>query len=98
MPRCLGIRIKMYTPLMRTTITLEDDVAARLTALQRQTGQSFKDIVNHTLRVGLERQSGRRAAPRPRFKVVARKLGVHPGLNYANVGELLEQIEGPAHP
>ncbi len=87
----------MYTQPMRTTITLDEDVAARLAALQRQTGRSFKDIVNHTLRLGLERQSSQRSAPRPRFKVAARKLGVHPGLNYANVGELLEQIEGPAH-
>jgi hypothetical protein len=87
----------MYTDFMRTTLTLEEDVAARLAALQRRTGQSFKDVVNQTLRAGLERQSGKRAAPRPRFKVIARKLGLRPGLNYANVGELLEQIEGPAH-
>lgn len=83
---------------MRTTITLEDDVAARLAALQRQTGRSFKEIVNHTLRLGLERQARLRKSPRPRFKVVARPLGARPGLNYANVGDLLEQIEGPAHP
>ncbi len=87
----------MYTEFMRTTITLEEDIAARLNALQRQTGQSFKDIVNETLRAGLERHSGKRAAPRKRFKVQARRLGQHAGLNYANVGELLEQIEGTKH-
>lgn len=74
---------------MQTTITLEDDVAAR----QRQTGQSFEEIVNHTLRLGLERQS-----PRPRFKVVARPLGVRPGLNDAKVGDLLDQIQEPISP
>ncbi|MCS7055072.1 MAG: ribbon-helix-helix protein, CopG family [Thermoflexales bacterium] len=80
---------------MRTTITLDDDVAARLIELQRQTGRSFKAIVNETLRLGLEQRARRQ--PRPRFKVVARPLGIRPGLNYANVGELIEQIEGPAH-
>ena len=87
----------MYTQPMRTTITLEEDVAARLVALQKQTGQSFKDTVNFTLRTGLEQQTAKPAMPRPRFKVAARRRGLRSGLNYANVGELLEQIEGPAH-
>lgn len=85
----------MYIRRMRTTITLDDDVAARIAALQKRSGLSFKDAINLTLRAGLERQSGRRAAPRARFKVAARPLGLRAGLNYANIGELLEQIEGP---
>lgn len=88
----------MYTHPMRTTITLEEDVAARLVALQRQTGQSFKDVINHTLRLGLEKHASKKPPPRKRFKVTARRLGVRPGLDYANIGALLEQIEGPTHP
>lgn len=87
----------MYTQPMRTTITLEEDVAARLAALQRQSGQSFKDVVNNALRIGLEHQMSQKPSPRRRFKVAARELGVRPGLNYANVAELLEQVEGPNH-
>lgn len=83
---------------MRTTVTLEEDVAARLIELQRQTGRSFKAIVNETLRLGLECQARAQRSPRPRFRVTARALGIRPGLNYANVGELLEQLEGEAHP
>lgn len=88
----------MYTHLMRTTITLEEDVATRLAALQRQSGQSFKDVINHTLRLGLEKHASKKPSPRKRFKVAARRLGVRSGMDYANIGALLEQIEGPAHP
>ncbi len=77
---------------MRTTLTLEDDVAAKLKAEVRRSGQPFKRVVNHFLRVGLNARRELRA-PRP-FVVRPRALGVRPGLNYDNTGELLEQIEG----
>jgi hypothetical protein len=81
---------------MRTTLTLDEDIAARLIELQRKRGVSFKDVVNQTLRQGLEQQAaGRRRAAR--FAVKARDMGQRPGLNYDNVGELLEQLEGAAH-
>lgn len=86
----------MYTDRMRTTLTLEDDVAARLVELQKKTGRTFKEVTNDTLRAGLERQMAVGRAHRPRFKVNARELGLRPGLNYDNIGALLEQIEGPA--
>ena len=86
----------MYNPVMRTTLTLDDDVAARLIELQKKRGVSFKEIVNQTLRQGLERQA---TGPRRRakFKVQARDIGLRPGLNYDNIGELLEQLEGVDH-
>lgn len=39
---------------MRTTLTLDDDVAARLHQLQQVTGEGFKSIVNQALRVGIQ--------------------------------------------
>jgi len=81
---------------MRTTLTLDEDVAARLVELQHKLGVSFKDVVNRTLRQGLEQQATRPRQP-PKFTVKARKMGLRPGLNYDNVGELLEHIEGAAH-
>ena len=81
------------TRAMRTTLTIDDDVAAKLNEELRQTGGSFKELVNETLRTGL---NVRRQLRKPRkFKVRARDLGFRPGLNYDNIGELLEQIEGP---
>lgn len=38
---------------MRTTITLDDDLAAQLRRLARETGRSFKHVVNDALRAGL---------------------------------------------
>jgi hypothetical protein len=81
---------------MRTTLTLDDDVAAKLKAEARRAGRRFRDVVNDTLRRGLASASGR--APRQPFKVEARDLGsVRPGLSLDNVGDLIEQVEGPLH-
>jgi hypothetical protein len=81
---------------MRTTLTLDDDVAAKLKAESRRAGRPFKEIVNETLRNGLANR--RIAVERPAFKIVARDLGdVRPGLNLDNVAELIEQAEGPLH-
>lgn len=38
---------------MRTTITLDDDVAVELEKLRHSGGRTFKDVVNETLRAGL---------------------------------------------
>lgn len=79
---------------MRTTLTLDDDVAARLRAEARRTGRPFKQVVNECLRRGLLRP--RRAAGRAPFRVVARDLGaLKPGLSLDNIAELLEVVEGP---
>jgi Ribbon-helix-helix protein, copG family len=81
---------------MRTTVTLEDDVAAKLQALSRRSGRPFKEVINETLRRGLASAgAARRTAP---FKVQARDLGARrPGLNFDSVADLLEQLEGPFH-
>jgi hypothetical protein len=79
---------------MRTTLTLDEDVAAKLKAESRRAGLPFRQVVNETLRRGLS--SPRATGPRKPFKVKARDLGLKPGLSLDNVGELLEQVEGPA--
>jgi len=81
---------------MRTTLTLDDDVANKLKAETRRSGKAFKEVVNEFLRLGLNLR--RSTAGRQRFTVVARDLGnLKPGLGLDNVGELLERAEGPAH-
>ena len=81
---------------MRTTLTLDEDVAAKLKAEARRTDRSFRETVNEALRRGLA--APRAAAARRRFTVVARDLGdLRAGLSLDNVGELLERIEGPLH-
>jgi predicted transcriptional regulator len=81
---------------VRTTLTLDDDVAAKLQSQARRSGRTFRAVVNEALRRGLMAASPR--VDRPPFVVKARDLGaVRPGLKLDNVGELLEQVEGPGH-
>ena len=79
---------------MRTTLSLDDDVARLLNREMRQSGTSFKETVNHCLRLGLLAAKQTPATP---FKVKARPMGLAAGLSYDNIGELLETIEGPSH-
>jgi hypothetical protein len=81
---------------MRTTLTLDEDVAAKLHAEARRSGRPFRDVVNEVIRLGL---MSRRPSPRAgRFAVATRDLGrLQPGVDLDNVGDLLERIEGPAH-
>jgi hypothetical protein len=81
---------------MRTTLTLDEDVAAKLKAEQRRAGRPFRSIVNDTLRRGLASQ--RTTAQQRAFKVMARDLGdLRPGISLDNIEEVIEQIEGPLH-
>lgn len=80
---------------MRTTLTLENDVAAQLRAEMRRTGRPFKDLVNECLRRGLAQRD--RADTAVTFAVKPRDLGtLQPGMSLDNISELLERIEGPA--
>ena len=80
--------------MTRTTITLDDDVAAKLKAEMRKSGKSFKETVNEALRVGLLKHP---VPPRKRFKVRAKDMGLKPGYSYDKPWELIEQIEGPGY-
>ena len=81
---------------MRTTLTLDDDVAAKLKAEARRTGKSFKATVNELLRLALNRKP--EAGTREPFRVEARDLGeLQPGLSLNSIAALLEQVEGSHH-
>lgn len=78
---------------MRTTLTLDEDVAAKLKSAARRSGRAFRDVVNDTLRRGLLTGN---PAPRKPFAIAPRSLGgVRAGLNLDNISELLDQVEGP---
>jgi Ribbon-helix-helix protein, copG family len=81
---------------VRTTVTLDEDVAAKLTSLARRTGRAFRDVLNDTLRRGLARPVG--SPPREPFAVKARDMGgLRPGLALDSIADLIEQAEGPLH-
>jgi hypothetical protein len=80
---------------VRTTLTLDDDVRAKLEQEMRRHGKTFKELVNHYLRLGL---NARRAAkPARRFVVRPRPMGLREGLSLESIPKLLEQLEGPLH-
>jgi hypothetical protein len=81
---------------VRTTLTLDEDVARRLKAEMRRSGKPFREVVNDCLRAALS--SRPRSTVGPPFLVEARDLGaLRPGLTLDNVGALLEAAEGPLH-
>jgi hypothetical protein len=78
---------------MRTTITLEADVAASLKRLEKRGGVKFKALVNRVLREGLKRMV---APPKKRsvFRTRSVDLGACRAANVDNVGEVLAIAEG----
>ena len=76
---------------MRTTLTIDDDIAALLKKESRRSGQPFKQVVNRYLRAGLTTHE--KPARKP-FKVTPINLGLP---HYDKVEDLLEYLEGPDH-
>ena len=79
---------------MRTTVTLDADVADKLHDRMRQSGGSFKETLNDCLRRGLD-QPTETALAVP-FVVEARSMGLRPGIDLDDVGGLLDLLDGPA--
>lgn len=80
---------------MRTTLTLDDDVQAKLEREARRQGKSFKEIVNHYLRLGLTARQAYQ--PERKFTVRARPMGLREGLSASSVARLIDELEGPLH-
>jgi hypothetical protein len=73
---------------MRTTVTLDPDVAAKLKQVARERGISFKEALNASVRGGLRSAD----APRP-YRVPARRLGVKPGIDLDRALRMAGEIE-----
>jgi len=80
---------------MRTTLTLDSDVAAKARKGAAKLGRPFKEVVNMALRAGLDSVLSPPAS-KP-FRTKPRPLGLNEGLSYDNVTELLALAEGEDH-
>jgi len=82
---------------MRTTLTLDPDVATRVKAEAAGHNIAFKTLVNEALRLGLEVYAGRAKAAKP-YRTQPVAMGLKSGFSYDNISELLAQSEGEAYP
>jgi hypothetical protein len=81
---------------VRTTLTLEDDVAKRIKFLARRRRRPLKVVVNDALRAGLDALE-RPAAERSPFRTTGFDLGPSLVGSLDDVEEVLSRVEGDAH-
>jgi predicted transcriptional regulator len=81
---------------VRTTLTLEPDVAARVEQLMRERDEPLRTIVNAALREGL-RALERPARKRQPFRTKGFDLGPSLVGSLDNVEEVLARVDGEAH-
>jgi hypothetical protein len=75
---------------MRTTVTLDPDVAAKLKQTARDAGISFKEALNSTVRRGFERGE---AKPKPYRLPPPQRLEAKPGVNLDKALQLAGELE-----
>jgi len=80
---------------VRTTLTIDDDIARLVEQEQRRSGESFKGTVNTLLRRGLT--ASRNPQPKKRFRVTPIAMITGLGSRYQKVEDLFEALVGPMH-
>ena len=75
---------------MRTTLTIDDDLAGILRRKSKELDKSFKELVNTALRKGLMDSE-----IMPKRKIVTRPmaLGLRPGLDPDRMNQLVDELE-----
>ena len=77
---------------MRTTLTLDDDLAERLKELARQGGRSFKEITNTAIRRGLSLGDAPVGSLEP-FRIVAEARGFKAGIDPLKLNQVYDALE-----
>jgi hypothetical protein len=77
---------------MRTTLTIDDDLAQALRDLSRKRGASFKAVVNEVLRRGLT-TGEKPAASREPFRVSSAPRGFRAGIDPLKLNQLADELE-----
>ena len=76
---------------MRTTLTIDDDIAARIEDRRRRDGLSLKQVVNLLLREGL-RSSRQKPGAKP-YRTKTHELGLRPGFDATRLNQLVDELE-----
>ena len=80
---------------MRTTLTVDDDLAGLLKRRARELGVPFKEVVNRTLRAGLGEEAKPRRGPAPR--TIPHAFGFRPGIDLDKLNQLVDEIEAETY-
>ncbi len=76
---------------MRTTLTLDPDVAIKLKKRMADKKLTLKETVNEALRYGLKAVA--KEKKRAPFKVIPHSFGFKPGIDQNKLGQLLDQLD-----
>jgi hypothetical protein len=74
---------------MRTTVTLDEDVAAALKRVAAERGVGFKEALNTAVRAGLRSEATRAR----RYRMPRRRLGLRPGVDLTKALRLAAALE-----
>jgi hypothetical protein len=80
-----------HDALMRTTVTLDQDVERLLRAAMHRSRSTFKQTLNAAIRAGLSGSSG--PAKMEPFVVEARPMGLRAGIDPAGLNKLVDELE-----
>ncbi len=76
---------------MRTTLTLDDDIADFLKEQSQLHNKPFKQVVNEVLRRGMA--PGSKVTKSPIFRIVPNRSGLFPGVDPRKLNQLNDQLE-----
>jgi len=76
---------------MRTTLTIDDDLAGLLKQRARELGIPFKEAVNRAIRAGLG-EAAKTPCGKP-VKTVPHSFGFRPGIDLDKLGQLADEME-----
>ncbi|MDE0024334.1 MAG: hypothetical protein OXP69_07960 [Spirochaetaceae bacterium] len=76
---------------MRTTVNINDAILRELRERARIEERPFRDVLDHTLQIGLAHLDT--PEPRPPFRVKAHALGIKPSFLSLSMNQLYDQIE-----
>jgi len=83
-----------HDAFMRTTLTLDPDVAALLEEEAHSRRKPFKQVVNEAIRRGFAAQRGRPS--QPRYRVHPHRTSLQPGIDDRALNRLADELEDEA--